>query len=234
MSPTEQLQRHEVDEVEAFRRGGGSAVSLLRLGLGCSIVAGGLVVGRYLAMAERLHSLPWVLARALGFTSLVALTGLVLWGMWIRHPWRRYVRMRPAVVTRVHVSLAAATVLASIGHAVSLAMDPYVAVGWKGALVPFAAGYRSAAVTLGVFALYGLAVVGLSARLAGSWLGRSWRSIHRYALVVFWVAWLHGVTVGTDTPAMAGLYLAAGGLVVASWVSKRWAGGSPVVERRAG
>lgn len=233
MSLASELRHSEAEEVEGFRRDGGEFAGLAKLLLALSVVAGGLVVGRFVAEAAQLHTLPWVLARALGTTSLVSLTGLVTWGMWIRHPWRRFVHLRPATVTRVHVSLAVATLTGVVGHAAALAVDPYVQVGWLGALVPFAAGYRSSSVALGVLALYGLLVIGLSARLAGSWIGRSWRQVHRFALLVFWVAWLHGVTVGTDTSAMSWLYVASGTVVVACWVSKRVSGGSPVVERRA-
>ena len=231
MSVASPPRRVEVDEVEGFRREAGAALRPAQGVLIATVVVGGVVLGRFLAEAAQLHSLPWAIARALGITSMVSLTGLVVWGMWIRHPWRRRVHLRPALVTRVHVSLAAATLVAALGHAVAIALDPYVAVGWMGALVPFTAGYRSSSVGLGVLALYGLAVVGLTARMAGSWVGRSWRSVHRIALVLFWAAWIHGLTVGTDSIALSWLYVAAGSLVVVTWVSKRLAGGPPVVEQ---
>lgn len=231
MSVLSPMREVAADEAEGFRREAGAALGATQVVLGLIVVLGGVAVGRYLGEAVQLHSLPWAIARAMGITSLVTLTGLVLWGMWIRHPWRRHLHLRPALVTRIHVSLAAATVVSALGHAVAIAVDPYVAVGWLGALLPFAAGYRSSAVALGVLALYGLLVVGLTARMAGSRIGSSWRRIHRYALVVFWVAWLHGLTVGTDSLALAWVYVAAGSLVVATWVSKRVAGSSLVVER---
>lgn len=233
MSLASAPRRTQAEDIEGIRRDAGAVARGTQILVAMVVVVSAALAGRLVAEAAQLHSLPWVLARALGITALVSLTGLVCWGMWIRHPWRRYARLRPATVSRVHASLALATVLAALGHAASLAVDPYVEVGWRGAVVPFASGYRTSAVTLGVLALYGLLVTGLTARMARSWVGRHWRAVHRYALWCFWVAWLHGVNVGSDTAALSWIYVAAGALVVATWVSKRVAGTRTVVERGA-
>lgn len=188
------------------------------------LIAAGVSAGRLMAQAAQGASLTWIIARAMGITALICLTGLVSWGMWIRHPWRAGLsHLRPSTVSRVHVSLAVATLSAIVVHLVALALDPYAGVGWMGALLPFQSAYRTAAVSLGVFAFYALLVIAGSARLAGSRFGRSWRTIHRSAIWAFWIAWLHGVTTGTDSRALSLLYVLCGAFIASVWASKHFA-----------
>lgn len=160
--------------------------------------------------------LPWVLGRGLGIAGYLCLVGLTAAGLWLRHPWRFRWR-RPAVEAqlRLHATLAAMTLVVIVGHVVALVLDSYAGVGVAGAVVPGAASYRPVATALGTVSIYLGLLVGMTAALAGRLLGRAWLPVHRLAVVVFALVWLHAAFGGSDAARLAPLYLATGaGLVV--------------------
>ena len=111
---------------------------------------------------------------------------------------------------RLHVSLAAFTLAFSVLHVVVLATDRYAHVGWWGALLPMASGYRPLAVTFGVVGLYSGLLAGATAALAGRWAGRVWWPVHRVSALSLVLIGLHGLLAGSDTTALLALYLATG------------------------
>jgi hypothetical protein len=168
----------------------------------------------------------WVLARAAGLAAYVLLVALVVTGILLAHPWTRTVRRpRPEVRLTLHATLAVFTLAFTACHLVVVATDPWVEVGWAGALLPLASDYRPVPVTLGVLAFWAGLVTGATARLAGRVAGRAWWPIHRAAAAVLALAWAHGVLAGSDTAALRGFYLASG-LVLALAVT-RYAARSP-------
>ncbi len=157
----------------------------------------------------------WVLGRAAGLTSYVLLLALVSTGLVLAHPWSRYLRL-PSPRTRLtlHAGLATFTLVFTVLHVVVLATDPWAKVGWAGALLPMAAQYRPVAVSLGVIAAWAGLVTGLTARLAGRFLGRLWWPIHKVAAGLLALVWAHSVLAGSDVVALRGFYLATGCAVV--------------------
>lgn len=150
----------------------------------------------------------WISGRALGLSALTALWLLVLVGTWMRHPWRSRCRAgHPETRLRLHAALAAATVALVAGHVSTLAMDRYAGVGWKGVIIPGAATYRPAAVSVGIIGLIVMLAMTASAALAGRRGTRHWLLVHRLGALNFAVVWLHGVLAGTDTTALRLFYL---------------------------
>ena len=166
--------------------------------------------------------LPWILGRSLGVASYLALTAMVLLGVWLRHPWRRrWHRPSPAAVLWAHVALAAATVTLLAGHLTALALDRYAGVGWIGVAVPWTASYRPTPVALGVLALYGVVLVTATAALAGSIGRRVWFPLHATAVSIFCLSAAHGMLAGSDAVGLRWVYVvtcAAVGLLQGS----RW------------
>lgn len=185
----------------------------------------GYVLARDAMPPTVVRYLPWIAGRSLGLAAYGTLFGLVLVGLWTRHPWRlRRKVLHPETLLRTHVALAAATVVLLIGHVVSLVLDKYAGVGLRGMLVPGGATYRPTAVALGVIAMYLLVLVAGTASLAGRLIGRSWLAIHRIAALVFALAWVHGVLAGTDTPRLKIAYAVSGVFVLALAASRYMAG----------
>jgi DMSO/TMAO reductase YedYZ heme-binding membrane subunit len=178
----------------------------------------GLLAGWVLAAGAgpAVHSrmLPWILGRGLGVAAYLDLTLLVLLGLWFRHPWRLHRPIvHPAVQIRAHALLAVACGLLVLGHVVAMVADSYARVGWVGAMLPGASGYRPFAVALGSVSLYLCLVVGLSARFAGRLTGRHWLVLHRLALVAFALGWGHSVLTGSDVGALRPLFAVSGAAV---------------------
>ncbi len=174
-----------------------------------------LVVGTMTAhlVGPSVHSryFLWVSGRALGLSAFTALWLLVLVGTWMRHPWRsRFRAGHPETRLRLHAALAAATVALVAGHVSTLALDRYAGVGWKGVIIPGAATYRPAAVTIGIIGLITMVAMTASAALAGRRGTRHWLLVHRLGALNFAVVWLHGVLAGTDTSALRLFYLVTG------------------------
>lgn len=166
--------------------------------------------------------LPWIVGRALGLAAFLALAGLVVTGIWFRHPWRTRWPGKPGVQLRAHAALGAATVVLVAVHVTSLALDRYAGVGWVGAFVPGRATYRPLGVAVGIGALYLVVVIVGTAALAGSVARHVWFHVHKLSTASFACAWAHGMLAGSDERALRWIYLGAGGMVAALLVTRAW------------
>ncbi len=164
----------------------------------------------------------WLAARAAGITAYLLLTIQVVLGLVLSHPtnqttWRLSKHLFPW-----HEN-AWIFVLAFLGaHVVTIVVDPYAGVGIGGAIVPGLSSYRSSAVALGTLSLYALLVTGLSARYTKRLPTGVWLKIHRLALGVFVLGWLHGVLAGTDTTGLMPLYVVTGVVVATAAAYRYW------------
>ncbi len=174
----------------------------------------------------------WLAARATGVVTLLLLTFQICVGLVLSHPtnkstWRLSKRIFPW-----HENLWV-FVTAFLGvHIVSLVLDPYAGVGIAGTFIPGLSGYRSSPVALGTLALYAFLITAMTARWTKLLPSGMWLSIHRFALVVFGLAWLHGMLAGTDSEALRGLYVVTGLAVVGAGAYRYWASrkGRPTFE----
>lgn len=188
--------------------------------VGGSALLGYLVV-QFARPIVRDRYFPWIVGRACGLGAYVALTALVVLGMWLRHPWRaRFTRPHIESQLRAHAALGMGCVALVGAHVISLALDKYAGVGWIGIVVPGGATYRPTAVALGVLSLYLLLAISITARVGGRVVGRQWLPVHRVALPVWAMVWLHGVLSGTDAPALRLLYVVTGGCVILTVITR--------------
>ncbi|GAB2471437.1 ferric reductase [Jatrophihabitans fulvus] len=146
----------------------------------------------------------WYIARGAGLAALVLLTMTTALGALgsrrTTAPGRRY------VLQYVHRAAAGLGLITLGLHLVTILMDPFAEVGWRGALVPFASGYRPAWIALGTVAVYlmlGVAALGLArGRLAASQRAtRTWRGLHALGYAAWAAAAAHGFTSGSDSSA---------------------------------
>lgn len=142
--------------------------------------------------------LVWFVTRGAGALSLCLLSAVVVLGLvgavGGQHPrWPRF------LTTTLHRNLALLS-LVSLGiHIVTAVLDPFTALGWGAALVPWGSSYRTLWVGLGVISLYlGAAVVVTS--LLRQWLSyQFWRLVHWIAYAVWPLALIHSLGAGSDT-----------------------------------
>lgn len=165
----------------------------------------------------------WLVGRATGITAYLLLTLQVVLGLVLSHPtnqsvWKLSKRFFP---WHENAWIFVLAFLAS--HIVSIVADPYAGVGIGGALIPGLSSYRSPAIALGTLALYALLATGLTARYTRLLPPGLWLSLHRLALVVFVLSWMHGLLAGTDAGELRPMYAATGSLVVTAAAYRYWA-----------
>ena len=168
----------------------------------------------------------WLAGRATGITAYLLLTGQIVFGLILSHPvnqstWKLSKRLFPW-----HENLYVFVLAFLAAHIASLVLDPYAGVGIGGAFIPWLSSYRSSPVALGTLALYALLATGLTARYTKLLPAGFWLKLHRFAIVAFVLAWMHGMLAGTDGSTLLPMYVVSGTVVLFAaayryWVAKR-------------
>jgi predicted ferric reductase len=165
----------------------------------------------------------WLAARATGSVALLLLTFQICLGLVLSHPTNKSTWKLSKRIVPWHEH-AWVFVIAFLGvHIVSLILDPYAGVGVAGSFIPGLSSYRTSPVALGTLALYAFLLTAITARYTKLLPAGVWLSIHRLSLVVFVLAWLHGILSGTDSEALRGMYIATGLAVVGAGSYRYWA-----------
>ena len=140
----------------------------------------------------------WYLSRASGFVAYVLLWGSVVWGLLLSTgTGRRW--MRPPHLIDAHQFLSTAAVGFASFHGLVLMGDQYMSFPLRAIVVPFGANYEPLLVAGGQIAFW------LSALLIGSFHvrrhigGRAWRRLHYASFVAFWLAFVHGSALGSES-----------------------------------
>jgi sulfoxide reductase heme-binding subunit YedZ len=168
----------------------------------------------------------WLAARATGITAYIVLTLVVALGLILSHPvnqstWKLSRRLFPW-----HENLFVFIVAFVILHVVAIVLDPYAGVGIGGAIIPGLSSYRTVPVAIGNIALYALLVAAITARYTKLLPPGVWLKLHRASLLIWALAWGHGMLSGTDTEPMTLLYVGSGLIMVGAagyryWVSRQ-------------
>lgn len=139
----------------------------------------------------------WYLARSTGIVSLVLAAGALMLGLLLS---TRALKPhdRPAWLLAMHRWVSTLVVVGTAGHVLALVADSYVTFGWVEILVPMTSSYRPVAVTLGVVAMYVLALTHVSSLLMKRLPKSTWRRLHALSPLLVWCAVLHGALAGTD------------------------------------
>ncbi len=145
----------------------------------------------------------WLAARATGIVAFLLLTVQIVLGLVLSHPTNRSTWNLSKRIFPWHDHLWVFVLAFLIAHIVSLVVDPKAGVSLAGAFVPGLSEYRSSPVAIGTLALYAFLVTAITARWTKLLPRGVWLSIHRLALVIWVMAWMHGVLAGTDTGALA-------------------------------
>ncbi len=139
----------------------------------------------------------WVIARATGTATLVALVLSVLSGAALRSGalgWLSHNRG----VRAVHDLTSVLWIPLLLAHIVALVLDPYAKVGVADLIVPFQVPYGRLAIGLGTISTQLIAVVLLTTWLRSRLTQAGWLAVHRLSYVAFIGAFAHGIMAGTD------------------------------------
>jgi sulfoxide reductase heme-binding subunit YedZ len=174
----------------------------------------------------------WLAARATGIVTFLLLTFQICLGLVLSHPTNKSTWKLSKRIFPWHEHLWVFVFAFLLVHIVSLVLDPYAGVGLGGAFIPGLSEYRTSPVALGTLALYAFLITAVTARYTKLLPAGAWLSIHRLALGVFVLAWLHGVLSGTDSDALRPTYVGAGLAVLAAGTYRYWASrkGRPTFE----
>ena len=142
-------------------------------------------------------SILWYATRGAGIVSLILLTAVMCLGIlttvrWQRPGWPRFLS------AELHSNVALLSIIFLVIHIVIAVVDPFTALGWASAFVPFSSDYRTLWLGLGV-----------------------WRLVHWIAYLCWPVALLHGIGTGSDTGA-PWLWLVDAACIVAVLGATAW------------
>jgi sulfoxide reductase heme-binding subunit YedZ len=149
--------------------------------------------------------------------SLALLTAVVVLGIlaavrWRTPAWPRF------VTAGLHRNLALLAVVFLALHVATAVVDPFTALGWKAAVLPFSSSYRTFWLGLGVVAVDLLAAIVITS-LVRFWLGhRAWRAVHWIAYACWPIALAHGLGTGSDSgrPWLLAIEVGSAALVLAA------------------
>lgn len=148
-------------------------------------------------MTSTSHHLFWITSRAAGTTalltaSLAVAAGLLVGTRVVRGP--RGLDLRAA-----HEVLALATLGALLVHAGSLLLDSFLRPSLLDLTIPFVTGYHRWWTAAGIFAGWGLVLLGLST-YARTRIGVArWRRLHRFTALAWVLGIAHSLGEGTDS-----------------------------------
>jgi len=165
----------------------------------------------------------WMAARATGIVAFLLLTLQIVLGLVLSHPTNRSTWNLSKRIFPWHDHLWVFVMAFLAAHIVSLVIDPKSGVSLGAVVIPGLSEYRSSPVAIGTFALYAFLVTAITARWTKLLPRGAWLALHRLALLIFVMAWMHGVLAGTDTMALGPMYVAAGLLVTFAGAYRYWA-----------
>jgi sulfoxide reductase heme-binding subunit YedZ len=160
----------------------------------------------------------WYLNRATGLTSLVLMTATLVLGTLVRRH-ARIPGLPRFAVQGLHRNVSLLSALLLITHIATAIVDSYVDIGVSSAVVPFVAGYRPFAVGLGTLAVDLFLLVLVTSLLRNRLPLRLWKTVHLTSYLLWPLAFVHGITAGTDLGGGWLLVLVLGCAVAATWAS---------------
>ena len=165
----------------------------------------------------------WMAARATGIVAFLLLTLQIVLGLVLSHPTNRSTWNLSKRIFPWHDHLWVFVMAFLVVHIVSLVIDPKSGVSLGAVVIPGLSEYRSSPVAIGTFALYAFLVTAITARWTKLLPRGAWLALHRLALLIFVMAWMHGVLAGTDTTALGPMYVGAGLFVTFAGAYRYWA-----------
>jgi sulfoxide reductase heme-binding subunit YedZ len=137
----------------------------------------------------------WITSRAAGSAALVLSSvgvsiGLLMGG--------KFVRGRGLELRGAHETIAIATIVAIVLHAVTLLGDSFLNPNIADITVPFASGYKTLWTTIGIVAGWSTLALGLSFYARRRIGQKRWRAIHRFTVLAWALGVIHSLGEGTD------------------------------------
>lgn len=200
----------------------------------------------YLAAANAINlaqqrvgaSWPWYIIRGAGFVAAGLLILLMISGIG-QVTGLIYNYIEPVTAWAIHKALAYALCVSIVIHAGFLLIDKFVRFNLIQLFIPFASHYNNGtklagvplgalAVTLGITAMYGIAIVVASSL---GWIDtkkKTWRKLHYISYAVALLVFLHALYIGSDLKygTFRAAWVAAGFIVIIAVIARLWRAGT--------
>jgi sulfoxide reductase heme-binding subunit YedZ len=149
----------------------------------------------------------WILLRAAGIASFVALFLSVAWGL-VSTTGVVTKRVTKPAGNHFHAVVASTGLALLTIHVVLLVLHEFMPFDPLDVLVPMRSSYRPVAIALGIVGMYAMVLVTVTSWVRKRMPTGLWRGIHLLAVPAFMLSLLHGVFAGTDAarPGMFVLY----------------------------
>jgi sulfoxide reductase heme-binding subunit YedZ len=137
----------------------------------------------------------WITSRAAGVVALVLASLAVSLGLLMS---TKLLRRRRTDLIVLHETLALSTIVAIAVHGLALLGDQYLHPSFADISIPFVSGYKTAWTSLGIFAGWSLALLGLSYYARRRIGAARWRMLHRFTALAWLAGLVHSLGEGTD------------------------------------
>lgn len=140
----------------------------------------------------------WYTTRATGVVALLLLTVTVALG--VAGTARYSAPALPRLVRAgLHRNVSLLTMAFLAVHVLTTVLDPYAAIGFSAAIIPFSSAYRPFWLSLGTIAFDLLLAIAITSLVRSRLSYRTWRAVHWLAYASWPVALWHGLGTGTDS-----------------------------------
>ena len=139
----------------------------------------------------------WLATRATGEISLILLTCVTIMGIAVTKGWASS-RWPESVVTLLHRNISLLSVVFLGVHIGTTVVDSYVPIGWLDVVIPFQTSYKTLWVGLGTIAFDLMLAVIITSLMRRRIPQSLWKGIHWTAYLMWAVAVVHSLGVGTD------------------------------------
>ncbi len=163
-----------------------------------------------LVQGDETGTASWDLSRAAGFAGYLLLWGSVVTGMSANLGILPGGGNHRGLVLELHRTFSTLGLAYIAVHTVGVLMDPEVQFAIADGFVPFISAYRPFSVGLGTVAQWLVVVILVTTVASRRMLRSAWWSIHLLSYPAFLLVLLHGILAGTDSGAVAVLWLYTG------------------------
>jgi len=165
--------------------------------VGITLATGGFVIGMGATGLAAGTTSFWYLSRGTGFVAYLLLWGSVTWGLLLSTGTGR-AWMRPPQLLDAHQFLSAAGAGFACFHGLVLMGDRYVSFPLRAVILPFGGSYEPLLVAFGQIAVWLSLLLIASFHVRRHIGGRLWRRLHYASFMAFWLAFAHGLLLGTE------------------------------------
>ena len=141
---------------------------------------------------------PWYITRSMGILAFLLTFFVIVLGIGIyTKKIQIFVRSENALEIHKYISISLWVVITV--HILALLFDEYLEFTLVSLLVPFVSEFKPLYLSLGIFGLHIFLIIIVSSLYFRAKHRKIWRKLHYLTYVMFWLVFLHGIFVGTDT-----------------------------------